>query len=371
MGQLLKPVNCAIIGCGNISEIYIENIFRIKNLKLTACSDISREKAEEKGTKYNIPVCDVGAILNSEDIQLVVNLTNPSSHFNVSLKCLEYGKHVYSEKPLALTFDQACKLLETAKNNSLLVGCAPDTFLGGSWQTARKIIDDGWIGKPISATAFMLCRGHESWHPSPEFYYQKGGGPLFDMGPYYLTSLIFLLGPVKSVFAKGKINFPKRVITSQPKYGQEIDVEVPTDIHAILHFEKGVICTLIMSFDTWSHHLPHIEIHGETGSLSLPDPNQFGGDIFFYNQFRKEWVPFPTCFDYFTNMRGLGISDMAHAIQKDTSFRANGELAKHVVEIMECIHKSIENQEIITLKSSCPLPDLLTSSHLIFMTHHK
>ncbi len=364
MDQALKPVNCAIIGCGNISEIYIENIFRFGNLQLIACSDILKEKAEEKGVKYNIPVYEADDIYNYKDIQLVVNLTNPSAHFDVSLRCLESGKHVYSEKPLSLKFEQANKLLDTAKKNSLLIGCAPDTFLGSSWQTARKIIDDGWIGKPISATAFMLCRGHESWHPSPEFYYQKGGGPLFDMGPYYLTSLIFLLGPVKSVFAKGKINFPKRVITSQPKYGQEIDVKVPTDIHAILHFENDVICTLIMSFDTWSHHLPHIEIHGEIGSLSLPDPNQFGGDILFYNQFQKEWLKFPTFFDYFTNMRGLGISDMAHALQTNSPFCANGELAKHVVEIMEGIHKSIEKQEIITLKSLCFRPDLLTSSQL-------
>lgn len=362
MEQELKPLNCALIGCGNISEIYIENILTFRNLKLVACSDILRERAEEKGTKYNIAVYDIENIFNSNDIQLIINLTNPSSHFEVSFKSLECGKHVYSEKPLALTFEQANSLLEIAKKNSLLVGCAPDTFLGGSWQTARKIVDDGWIGTPISATAFMLCRGHESWHPSPEFYYQKGGGPLFDMGPYYLTSIIFLLGPVKSVFATGKTTFPTRLITSQPKYGQTIPVEIPTDIHAVLCFENGVICTLIMSFDTWAHHLPHIEIYGETGSLSLPDPNQFGGTILFYNQFKKEWLEFPTCFDYFKNMRGLGVNNMARALCTNSPFCANGEVARHVVEIMEGIHKSIEEQKTVTLKSSCSRPDLLASS---------
>ncbi|MGC8738793.1 MAG: Gfo/Idh/MocA family protein [Candidatus Hydrogenedens sp.] len=367
MGQQLKPINCAIIGCGNISELYIENILRFDNLNLIACADAIREKAEEKGIKYNIKVYTVDDILQSNDIPLIINLTNPSSHFDVSLKSLEQGKHIYSEKPLALTFEQAQLLLKTAQKNHLFIGCAPDTFLGGSWQTARKIIDDNWIGSPLSATAFMLCRGHESWHPSPEFYYQRGGGPLFDMGPYYLTSLVFLLGPVKSVFAKGKINFNTRTITSPPKYGQKIHVEVLTDIHAILSFESGVICSLIMSFDTWSHHLPYIEIHGETGSLSLPDPNQFGGKILFYNQFKKEWSEFPTCFNYFTNMRGLGISDMAHALQTNSSYCATGELALHIVEIMEGIHKSIEEQQIISLITSISRPNLLSFEHLNYI----
>ncbi len=359
MEQISQPINCAIIGCGNISEVYIENILHLANLRLIACGDILIEKSAEKGKKYNIEVLDVDSILNSNDIQLVINLTNPSSHFEISMKSLEHGKHVYSEKPLALTVEQANLLIETSKKNSLFMGCAPDTFLGGSWQTARKIIDDGWIGKPISATAFMLCRGHESWHPSPEFFYKKGGGPLFDMGPYYLTSLVFLLGPVKSVFSYGKTTFETRTITSQPLYGKQIHVEVPTDIHTVLNFENDVLCTLVMSFDTWSHHLPHIEIHGETGSLSLPDPNCFGGKIFFFNQFKKEWTEFPTCYDFFTNMRGIGISDMVCALQTNrSSYSANGELARHIVEIMEGIHKSIEEQKIIPIKSSCIPPNL-------------
>ncbi len=359
MNKDFTPVNCAIIGCGNISGVYIENILRFRNLKLVGCADVIREKAEEKAEKYNISVLNVEEIFSSDEIQLIINLTNPSSHFDVSFQSLEAGKHLYSEKPIALTFEQAKTLLDTARKKSLLIGCAPDTFLGGTWQTARKIIDDNWIGKPISATSFMLCRGHESWHPSPEFYYQKGGGPLYDMGPYYLTVLIFLLGPVKSVLASGKITFKNRTITSQPKFGQTIQVEVPTDIHAILIFENGVICTLIMSFDTWAHHLPHIEIHGETGSLSLPDPNGFGGEILYFNQFIKEWRNFPTCFDYFSNMRGLGISDMARAIRNNTPYCATGNLSTHVLEIMEAIHQSISEQKIIGITSSCSRPDFL------------
>ncbi|HOK10277.1 MAG TPA: Gfo/Idh/MocA family oxidoreductase [Candidatus Hydrogenedens sp.] len=350
----MKPIHCAIVGCGNISDVYIKNILRFTNLKLMGCSDILREKAEEKAQQYNLNVYDTNDVFDSDNIDLIINLTIPSSHFEVSLKALEHGKHVYSEKPLALTNEHATTLLEIANKNSLFVGCAPDTFLGASWQTAKKLINDGWIGKPLSATAFMLCHGHESWHPSPEFYYQKGGGPLFDMGPYYLTVLIYLLGPVKSVFAVGKKSFDTRLTTSMPKFGEKVIVEIPTHIHATLCFENNIICTLIVSFDTWAHRLPYVEIYGEKGSLSLPDPNQFFGTTYYYNQYMKEWKEVPTCYDIFTNMRGIGISDMATAIQEKRQFLANGELARHVVDIMEKIQESVTTGEHLQIETTCP-----------------
>lgn len=358
-----KPqIHCAIVGCGNISDIYITNLLRFPHLKLVACCDIIPEKAKEKAEQYHLEPKSFEEILNSPDIQLIVNLTPPSSHFEVSLRCIENKKHVYSEKPLALSLNDARVLNEEASKNQVCLGCAPDTFLGSSWQTAKKIIIDGWIGNPISATAFMLCRGHESWHPSPEFYYQEGGGPLFDMGPYYLTALVFLLGPVKSVTALGKTTFTERKITSLPKFGKLIPVETLTHISTLLEFSNGVHCTMIMSFDTWAHNLPWIEIYGEMGTLSLPDPNQFSGTTRYYNQYNKNWMEFPTLFDIFSNFRGLGVAFMALGIINNTHFPTEATLALHVVEVIEKILLSVDKRSTINLETDCIPPELLNPS---------
>ncbi|MCX8064111.1 MAG: Gfo/Idh/MocA family oxidoreductase [Candidatus Hydrogenedentes bacterium] len=351
---------CAIIGCGNISDIYIKNLKRFPIIELKYCSDIITEKAVEKAEKYNLKYYSLSEIYNdSNDIQLIVNLTNPSSHFEVSLRAIESGKHVYSEKPLTTTYKDAKLLVEKAKEKRLYIGCAPDTFFGSPWQTSKKLIEEKWIGNPISATAFMLCRGHESWHPSPEFYYQRGGGPLFDMGPYYLTTLVFLLGPIEEVFAYGKTTFNKRTITSKDKFGSPISVEVLTHITALIKFEKNVLCTMIMSFDTWGHKLPYIEIYGEYGSLSLPDPNCFNGPISYYNQYNQKWIEFPTYYDIFENLRGIGVADMVKGILKKGEFRANSEVALHILEVMEKILESAERGKSLNIETSCKSPSLI------------
>lgn len=351
-----SKITCAIIGCGNISDTYITNLKRFPTIELKYCCDIIDEKAIEKSEKYNLTYKNLNDIYASEDIDLIVNLTNPSSHFEVSLKAIEHGKHVYTEKPLATTYEEAELLVEKAKEKGLSIGCAPDTFFGGVWQTARKLIEDGWIGKPISATAFMLCRGHESWHPSPEFFYKPGGGPLFDMGPYYLTTLVFLLGPIKEVFAYGKKTFDKRTITSKEKFGASIDVEVLTHINTVIKFENEVLCSMIMSFDTWAHCLPYIEVYGEYGSLSLPDPNCFGGTIKYYNQYTQRWSEVPTIYDVFDNLRGIGIADMAEGIKNNKPFRTHFEIGLHILEVMEKILESAIKATPLSIETRCTPP---------------
>ena len=248
-----------IIGCGNISSIYFENLQKSSLLEIVACADLLKERAQEKASKYQVPhVYSVEELLNDSEIQLVVNLTIPQAHSEVTLKAIGAGKHVYTEKPLALTKEEGLKILNAAQKQGVCVGNAPDTFLGAGLQTCRALIDQGVIGEPLAGSAFMMCHGHESWHPNPDFYYQKGGGPLFDMGPYYLTALVFLVGPVKSVQALAKVSFPERIITSQPRKGEKIKVEVPTHVTAILNLDNELPVSFVTSFDVWAARLPSV-----------------------------------------------------------------------------------------------------------------
>ena len=280
--MLVNKVKIGIIGCGNISDIYLKNCTQVfDNLEVVACADLIHERAQAKAEQYNLAkACSVEELLRDPEIEIVVNLTTPDAHAEVCLAALKAGKNVYVEKPLAITREDGKKILELAKEKGLLVGGAPDTFLGAGIQTCRKLIDDGWIGEPIGATAFMVNHGHESWHPDPEFYYKVGGGPMFDMGPYYLTALIALMGPVKRVTGSARITFPERVITSEPKYGTKITVDVPTHVAGIMDFESGAIGTILTSFDVWDSQLPRIEVYGTTGSMIVPDPNTFGGPVY-------------------------------------------------------------------------------------------
>src|SRR5262249_6114053 len=232
----------------------------------------------------------VDRLLGNPDIEIVLNLTIPLAHAGVCTEALEAGKHVYVEKPLAVSFVDGDRLMRLAKDRGIRVGAAPDTFMGGGLQTCRMLIDDGAIGQPVAATAFMLCHGHESWHPDPAFYYHHGGGPMFDMGPYYLTALVSLLGPVKRVTGSTRVTFPERTITSQPKHGEIIKVEVPTHVAGVLDFASGTIATIVTSFDVWSAEVPRIEIYGTHGTLSLPDPNTFGGPVRLRKSGEKDWT---------------------------------------------------------------------------------
>jgi predicted dehydrogenase len=349
-----------IIGCGNISPQYFNTATRFHNIELVGCADMMFERAQARAQEYNTQAFTVDQILAHPDIAILINLTIPIAHGEIGIRALQAGKSVYNEKPLALDRAEAETMLNLAAKKGLFVGCAPDTFLGGGMQTVRKLIDDGAIGEPIAATAFMQCHGHESWHPDPDFYYQKGGGPMFDMGPYYLTALVSLIGPVKRVSGSVRKTFAQRTITSKPKYGQTITVNVDTHISGTLDFANGAIGTIVTSFDVWNATLPPIEIHGTAGSLQVPDPNSFGGPIKLFQPGDKAWRPIDLTHSYSDPSRGLGVADMALSLQqKRPTHRANGQLAYHVLDIMHAVHEASNQSAALTLKSTCERPAAL------------
>ncbi len=354
-----KRVKAGVVGCGNISPAYFKNMPNFGILDVAACADMLPERAQGRSTEFNIPrACSVDDMLADPEIEIVVNLTIPKAHYEVALAALKAGKCAYSEKPMALTREQGQELLRTAKAQGVLLGGAPDTFFGASHQTCRKLIDDGWIGTPVAATAFMAGHGPEGWHPDPAFYYQVGGGPMFDMGPYYLTALVNLLGPVARATGSAQISFPERTITSQPKYGTVVKVEVPTHIAGVLDFANGAVATIITSFDVWGAHLPWIEIYGSEGSLSVPDPNGFVGPIMIRRAGAKEWSPVPDSHNY-TRNRGIGVADMAYALRSGRPNRASGELTYHVLDIMHAIHDASRTGQHVQLASTCQRPAAL------------
>ena len=311
-----------LIGCGTISGIYLRNIQRLPNLRLVGCADLDMTRAEAKATEYGVKASTVEQLLADPAVEIVLNLTIPKAHASVATLALESGKHVYGEKPLSVTLEDAARLMTLARDKNLRVGSAPDTFLGGGLQTCRKVIDDGWIGTPVAATAFMLCHGHESWHPDPAFYYERGGGPMLDMGPYYLTALASLLGSVRRVTGSTRITFPTRTITSQPRFGTTVDVEVSTHLAAVLDFAQGAVATLVTSFDVWAANVPRIEIYGTSGSLAVPDPNGFDGPVRVRRAGSQQWVEMPLSHGNTEDSRGLGLADMAQAIRSGRPHRA-------------------------------------------------
>jgi predicted dehydrogenase len=287
-------------------------------------------------------------------------LTIPSAHAEVHLRALENGKHTYGEKPLAIELEDAQKILSLAKEKGLLVGSAPDTFLGGGLQTCRKIIDDGWIGQPIAASACMMYHGPEKFHPNPDFLYQKGAGPMFDMGPYYLTALVNLIGPVRRMSGSTSTTFKERMVTGEHNYGRKFPVETPTHISGTLDFANGAVGTITTSFDVWGTRTPfHIEIHGTTGSLIVPDPNHFGGSVYIKRQGYSDFQEVPLTHGFTTNSRGLGLMDMAYAIASGTEHRASGELAYHVLELMHGFYISSDEGRHYQVKSTCNKPEPL------------
>ncbi|MCB8933716.1 MAG: Gfo/Idh/MocA family oxidoreductase [Fimbriimonadaceae bacterium] len=329
-----------IIGCGAISGIYFENLAKLDGVEVVACADLDLQRCSEVGVRYGVPSAKVEEILADPSVDMILNLTVPKAHHEVSLLALRSGKHVYSEKPLAIELHEGRELLEQAAERGLRIGCAPDTFLGAALQTCRKILDDGMIGDPIGANGFMLCHGHESWHPSPQFYYEFGGGPLYDMGPYYLTALVSLLGPASQVVGMAQTTFPTRTITSRPRNGEVIEVETPTHLVSTIRFDAGAVAQLTTSFDVWATELPCLEVYGTKGSLSVPDPNGFGGSVRVRREGETEWSEVPLVPGCAENGRGLGAWDMAQAIEEDRPHRASGEMAFHVLEIIAGTHRS-------------------------------
>lgn len=354
----MEKVKTAIVGIGAISGIYLKNITQLfKQVELVGIYDLIPELAEKAKEEYHIPKVykSFQEVLDDEQVQIVLNLTRPSEHYPVTKSLLEAGKHVYSEKPLAETYEEGKELVQLAKEKGLLLGGAPDTFLGAGIQTCRKLIDSGFIGEPIGAAAFMICHGHESWHPNPEFYYANGGGPMMDMGPYYITALVSLLGGISGVMGKSKISFPKRTITSEPKYGTEIEVEVPTYVTGIMNFDNGAIGTIFTTFDVHYDTQARLEVYGSQGTLIVPDPNTFGGPVKLLRPEDGSFKEIPLTFDYSENSRGLGLADMAEALSDKGKFRANSDLTLHVIEVLTSFEKSSRAGAYIPLESKYTL----------------
>ncbi len=350
-----------LIGCGNISGIYLKNAPRFsRQFQITCCADLKPEAAESCARTHDLRAVSVEALLADPEIDVVLNLTTPGSHTAVNLSALEAGKHVYCEKTLALNREDAARQLELARNKNLRIGGAPDTFLSGGHQQCRRLVDSGLIGQVVSGTAFMLCHGHESWHPAPGFYYRKGGGPLFDMGPYYLTALVNLLGPVREVAAMtGRAVEVRQGIKVNAE--RTFPVEVDTHAAALLRFESGAIITLITSFDVWKHSdLRDIELHGVNGSLHVPDPNCFNGEIrYFQAGLSADWAVADNFYGYNENFRGLGLADMAAAIEENRPHRASSELTGHVLDVMCAVGEAAASGRTIKIASTCRRPEPL------------
>ena len=366
----MDKVKCGIIGCGMISDTYFKAAKRFRNIEIIACSDIIPERARAKEELYGAKAMTNEELLSIAELEIVINLTPPRVHSEIDMAALNAGKHVHSEKPFGVDFEDARKVIELAEKKGLRVGCAPDTFLGGGQQTARKLIDDNWIGKPLSGTAIVAGRGPEKWGQAP-FFYDYGAGPMLDLGPYYITTLVNMLGPARYVTAVTTKGFDYRTFGAevsetykdQYKPFDRYPVNVTTHLTGIVEFECGAVITVISSFDVYKHGHSPIEIYGSEGSIQVPDPNTFGGPV---KLFRREWgyvyeqdpdwQEMPLAFGYTTNSRSIGVSDMAMALPTGRNHRANGELANHVLEIMLAFDKSSKLGAKLKLETTCERP---------------
>jgi predicted dehydrogenase len=354
----MQRVGIGIIGCGNISEAYLKAAAMFPILDVRGVADLRPEAAQARADAFGVKTMSVDALLADPSIEIVVNLTIPLAHVEVGLQAVAAGKHIYSEKPLGVRTDEARTLLERAIVRGVRVGCAPDTFLGGAHQTCRKLVDEGAIGRPLAGTAFFMCPGHESWHPNPAFYYAHGGGPMLDMGPYYITELVNLLGPVEQVSGMTARAREQRTITSEPLAGQTVTVEVATHVAGTLRFVSGAVVTVAMSFDVPQHRHAPIELYGSESTLLVPDPNRFGGSIEIGRN--KTWSARPVQHLYADgNYRIIGVADLAHAIRTKRPHRASGELAYHVLEVMEAFQTSSERGAHISIESRPRRPAML------------
>ena len=352
----MDPVRIGLIGCGIISGDYLRAAATFDVLRFVGCADIDSSAAHRTEERFGVPAMSVDEMLGRDDVEVILNLTIPAAHAAVNLAAIDAGKHAYCEKPLGLNVAEGERVLEAAAAAGLRVGCAPDTFLGGGHQTVRSLIDAGAVGTPVAATAFMMALGHEGWHPSPAFYYQPGGGPLFDMGPYYLTALVHALGPVRRVAAITSRGRATRTIGSGPRRGESIDVAVDTHSAGTLEFVSGVVATVVMSFDVRLHSNHFIEIHGVDASLSAPDPNGFGGVVRVSSG--RGWEDRELTHGYTDELRSIGLADMSVGIRTGREHRCDGRLAHHVLEVMEAFGRStVEGRHIdVTSRPDRPAP---------------
>ena len=371
----MKKFKVGLLGCGEISDIYFQTCEKFDIIQVKACASRNVEKAKKKAAEYNIPkACTIEELVNDPEIDILLNLTTPDVHAKFTLAALEAGKHVYSEKPLGVNLEEAKKIIDLSRKKGLRVGCAPDTFLGARLQTCREVLEQGIIGDPIAASAFVIYPGPESIHPNPDFLFKEGGGPLLDIGPYYITALISLFGPIAKCSGMSKMTYPER---TTPESDRKISVDVPTHVTGNLLFENGVIATVITSYDVWDSELPRMEIYGTKGTLLIQDvdpfhgPNLFGGSLFVRTKEQSRWTTLPRTsvsekwdevpmtHGYHEDSRGLGLADMAYAIRDHRPERASSEMAYHSLEAMIGILHSSNFGEYYTLHSTCPQPSPL------------
>jgi predicted dehydrogenase len=355
----MRRIGIGIIGCGNISGAYLTAARRFPILDVRALADLDMSAARARGKEFSVPAVEVAALLTDPSVEIVVNLTTPPAHVPVGLQALAAGKHVHSEKPLGVTLAEGQQLVQRGRELELRVGCAPDTFLSGAQQTCRKLIDDGAIGRVVAGSAFFMCPGHERWHPNPAFYYGPGAGPMLDMGPYYITTLVNLLGPVASVAGAVATPRKQREILSEPRRGQLVDVQVPTHVAGLMTFASGAVVSIVMSFDVPRHrHLP-IELYGTDGAMIVPDPNRFGGQIEVARG-AGEFKPEETLHAYANgNFRIVGVADMAQAIVDDRPHRASGDLALHVLEVMLAVQEAGATGRTVAIATQPERPAML------------
>lgn len=368
---MARNLGVGVIGCGNISAAYFKLAPLFKGVEMRAGADLDMAAAEARAKEFGVRAETVEGLLAARDIDIVVNLTVPSAHFAVSKAILDAGKHVYSEKPFVLSVKEGQDLKKLAEKKGLRIGSAPDTFLGGAHQFARHLIDSGKVGRITSGTCYVMSHGMEHWHPNPDFFFAPGGGPILDLGPYYISNLVQLIGPVKRVAALASIPATERTITSKPRYGQKIPVTTPTTIHALLEFASGATVTFNASWDVWKHGHAPIELYGEEGTIFVPDPNFFGGEVSFTNRAdpvkkKPKWqhvfaVPnqeHPQ--GMLANYRASGLADMALGIIEGRPHRCSLEMSLHVIDVMTGILKSGESGRFVDMRTTCERPEALS-----------
>ena len=367
----MSDLGVGIIGCGNISTAYLELAQLFSGIEVRALADINHVAAVQKSEEFNVRAESIEGVLGAGDIDVVVNLTIPDAHFDVTKNILSAGKHAYTEKPIVLTLAEGKELAALSKAQNRRIGSAPDTFLGGAHQKARAFLDEGAVGDIVAGTAHVMSHGMEDWHPNPDFFFLPGGGPMLDIGPYYVTNLVQLLGPIKRVAALTTAASDTRTILSEPRKGEKIPVETPTNIHALLEFYQGATITLSTSWDVWAHRHPNMELYGSEGSLYVPDPNFFGGEV---ELIGKDGVgqniasyehPFavPNKDDngqMLANYRIAGLADMVAAIAEDRPHRCSMELALHTVDVMTAVLASGEERRFVDMQTTCARPAPLT-----------
>jgi predicted dehydrogenase len=350
------PARVGVVGCGVISRVYTANAAAFDTFEIVACADLDETRCEALAAEHGLEAMGSDALLAEPELDIVLNLTPPAVHFDITRRALEQGKHVYSEKPLALAAPEARDLLALAETRGLLVGCAPDTFLGGAYQAARALVDDGAIGTPLAVAATMLAGGQESWHPDPDIFFRDGAGPLLDMGPYYVSAIVALLGPIVRVAGFASTRVAERAIEIGPRAGEHFAAETPTHTTAIMELESGATATLVASFEAPHHYASTLHVLGSDGSLSLPDPNMFEGALSMRTG-HGDWTPVPYASRGAREARGIGLHDLAEAIAGGRRPRASGSLAEHVVDVGRSILAAAASGVTVAVGSTTRRPE--------------